>query len=207
VNNINPKFIGVLKKLTLNGYVVLDADIFDLKILEISNLKKQLEELVGQFNEANDQSGSLRYHLDSTDTIELIKPWLNNRVLCNVISYYFEPLELKIKYIRLREPIKGFGLQKWHYDWDFHSHEKRLEMFILFDDMKEKNGCTEIKNTTSGIIEKIIATEGSVLLMDSSTIHRGTRNRSGERRRLLSLHISPRLDSDDRKICNFPLDL
>lgn len=202
---MNKTNIATCKQLEKNGFAILDKNIFDLNKSKLSVLSEQLETLTKKLDVANDQSGALRYYLDSVDTVNLIKPWLKNRILSSSISYFFETSELKIKYIRFREPIRGLGLQKWHCDWHFNSHEKRLELFILFDQMNEKNGCTEIKKIGNGCIEKIMASEGSLILMDSRVLHRGTRNRSGERRRVVSLQISPINDGDDRQVCNFPL--
>jgi hypothetical protein len=202
---MNIKILEANKHLEKKGFAILDCKIFDLNKSKLSTLNEQLETLIKNLDMVHDQPGALRYHLDSINTVNLIKPWLNNEILSSSISYFFETSDLKIKYIRLREPIRGLGLQKWHYDWHFNSHEKRLELFILFDQMNEKNGCTEIKNIESGNIERIIASEGSLILMDSRVYHRGTRNRSGERRRVISLQISPIHDGDDRQICNFPL--
>jgi hypothetical protein len=202
---MNNEILETHKRLEKNGYAILGPKIFGLNKPMLSALNEQLEKLIVELDEANDQPGALRYHLDNINTIKLISPWLNNHLLCSSILHFFETPQLKIKYIRFREPLRGLGLQKWHYDWYFNSHEKRLEIFILFDQMNEVNGCTEIKNIENGNTEKITASEGSLVLMDSRALHRGTRNKSGERRRVISLQISPLGEDDDRKICNFPL--
>lgn len=94
-------------------------------------------------------------------------------------------------------------MQRLHYDWPPTHPEKRLELFIAFDSITLANGCTQISDRLTNKLECMPLTEGSVLMLDSKLLHRGTRNRSGERRRLIDVQIGPLNSADSMFECAF----
>jgi len=69
---MNNEILETHKRLEKNGYAILGPKIFGLNKPMLSALNEQLEKLIVELDEANDQPGALRYHLDNINTIKLI---------------------------------------------------------------------------------------------------------------------------------------
>jgi len=142
----------------------------------------------------DDQPGSIRFNLDNlinTCFAKLFKIQLISIFLHN----YFKTNNIYVRYIRFRNPILNEGEQDFHIDWYEKSKIKRLEFFFMLDEMNLNNGCIEIMK--DNVIKSILTPACSILLVDSTILHRGTKNISGEQRRIVSCQLAAELMSNE----------
>jgi hypothetical protein len=153
-------------------------------LMEINNYKIIL----------NDQPGSIRYNLDG-----IVNTFFINIFYIQPISFFlknfFNTSLIYIRYVRFRNPILNEGEQEFHIDWDEKSRIKRLEFFFLLDEMNFDNGCIEVMNDNN--VTSISTPACSVLLIDSTILHRGTKNTSGKQRRIVSCQLAAELMSNE----------
>ena len=154
-------------------------------LMEINNYKIIL----------NDQPGSIRYNLDG-----LVNTFFINIFDIQPISFFlqnfFNTSLIYIRYVRFRNPILNEGEQEFHIDWDEKSRIKRLEFFFVLDEMNIDNGCIEVMNDNN--VTSISTPACSVLLFDSTILHRGTKNTSGKQRRIVSCQLTAELMSNEQ---------
>ncbi len=108
---------------------------------------------------------------------------------------YFKTNTVYIRYIRFRNPVLNEGEQDFHMDWYAKCKILRLELFFIIDTMDINNGCIELID--DNIVKSILMPECSVLLMDSTILHRGSRNVSGKKRRVVSCQIASELMNNE----------
>lgn len=143
----------------------------------------------------DDQPGAIRYHLDNEEFVWLLLPWMEALPMRNFIANFFATNDFFITYIRCRSPLKHQGQQKFHRDW--FTPKERLEVFIAVDGINQENGPLEVR-TSSKTSRLVVMDPGDICILDSETLHRGTRNISGNKRLLISLHIASQLkDGED----------
>jgi ectoine hydroxylase-related dioxygenase (phytanoyl-CoA dioxygenase family) len=162
----------------------------------IESIKQRLD----TFSCIDDQPGAIRYHLDDEEFVWLLLPWIEALPMRSFISDFFATNNFFITYVRCRSPLKNQGQQKYHRDW--FTPKERLEVFIAVDGVNQENGPLEVStsNKTSRII---VMDPGDICILDSETLHRGTRNISGKTRRLISLHIASQLKDDEDYVSYF----
>ena len=115
--------------------------------------------------------------------------------------------EIKLSSIIFREPIKNMGNQELHIDWlareSVDEKYGEVKAMLYLDDSNISNGATSVVPGSHKILsypskyvnpkveyknEIIIeAKAGSLLILNSNTWHRGTKNVSGKRRRILNI--------------------
>jgi hypothetical protein len=181
----------VVELVNSHGFVIIHADDFFGLAFDEQSWRRRLDELLRTQLPAGDQPGALRYHLSGKSIEDLLNPWLSIPGLSKAAQAILGCDSLQVNYIRYREPLYGQGLQKLHRDWNVEHPQKRLEMFVAFDEITRENGCTEVIDRATGLSVSVLLSPGSAVLIDSSVLHRGTRNRSGMRRRVVSLQIGP----------------
>lgn len=174
------------------NYFLIDSTSFGAAVV----LDKKIGEILNYIShlpEAGDDPESVRYHLDQLEFIPLIEFWIYNPYFKKVLRSYFGDFdELYIKYIRYRAPPHKRGAQKFHRDWYRDSQAKRMEVFIALDHSLKRNGATEIINSNNKRVIPEVS-KGGVLAIDSSAIHRGRDNQTGESRQIISFQIGKRL--------------
>lgn len=200
---VNVKIISLQESLIKKGYVVLDWTFFSNISFANSLKRENLDVLLSRLTPSQDQPGCIRYYLCGIDVKELLNLWLKNHILSSLVFDYFGTKNLQVNFYRYREPVYGRGMQRLHYDWLPSHSEKRLELFIAFDSTTLENGCTQVVNRLTNQLEYLPLKEGSVLILDSKLLHRGTRNRSGERRRIIDVQIGPLNSKDSAFECVF----
>ncbi len=200
-------FAQYFEQLQREGYVILDVGLFFKSKKQMEIQRKRLEMLLLSRALVDDQAGAIRYHLDDLCALQTFIRWLMNPLLIKLMRGFISSEDLQINYVRYREPYYGGGLQRFHYDWHPDSPERRIEVFIAFDDIDRENGCTQIISPITGNIIDLPLTSGSVLCLNSCLSHRGTRNRSGNRRRLVSMQIARQTDNTSPQVSGFPLKL
>lgn len=185
------------------GFVVLDRAVFfdDDPSFRVAN--EGLDAALREYVLVNDQPGADRYHLDNEAFAGFLRPWLGSPSLVRLVKDYLPVPDLVIKYIRYRQPRYGCGLQRFHFDRHPDSTGRSLELLIAFDDAHRLNGCTQIVDRRSGEVYNAEMPSGSVLVMDSAQLHRGSRNRTGEPRRMVGLQISRQPTGDDTFVCAY----
>jgi hypothetical protein len=193
--------VDMLKK---HGFVIIESTVFHKQAYDQSIWRNRLDALLSALEPVDDQIGSLRYHLSGPAIEQLLEPWLCCKAIESLSLAVIGCDQLQVNYIRYREPLYGRGLQKLHRDWDSGHPGGRLEMFIAFDKVTSENGCTELIDYMTGTKASIYLEPGSVLLINSSVLHRGTRNRSGRRRRVVSLQIGPLGGIGSEFVCMLP---
>lgn len=181
----------VVKLVNSHGFVVIDTSDFFGYDFDDQSYRLALDALLDSLTPVDDQAGALRYHLSGQSIGDFLDPWLYCPGLNEAAQIILESRALQLNYIRYREPYFGQGLQKLHRDWNIDHSQKRLEMFVAFDFVKADNGCTQVIDKVTGFLVPVVLNPGSVALIDSTVLHRGTRNRSGDRRRMVSLQIGP----------------
>jgi hypothetical protein len=142
----------------------------------------------------DDQPGAIRFNLDNIIDTSFAKLF-EIQSISIFLQDYFKTNNIYVRYIRFRNPILDEGEQEFHVDWDEKSKIKRLEFFFMLDEMNLKNGCIEI--IKDNVIKSILTPECSVLLIDSTILHRGTKNISGEQRRIISCQLAAELMSHE----------
>jgi len=134
-----------------------------------------------------DQPGAERYNLNELANSNFVKLFEKN-ILNTFLRNYFKSNFIFLRYLRFRNPLLGQGEQEFHIDWYKNHKFKRMEFFFLLDDMTTDNGCLRIKNENK--IINIEASSGTVILINSSIEHGGSKNYSGLNRRVLSCQIA-----------------
>jgi hypothetical protein len=152
----------------------------------------------------------ISYSLDYVIFIDIISRVLKSEVINNKICNYLESPNYFIKFIRYRAPEKNYGLQRYHRDWLFNHPEKRIELFIICDDMSKENGGIEIienshKEHKINYKRKvsISAKESDCIIMDSTCYHRGTKNIIGSKRGVIDVHIGVNPTDEENEILSF----
>jgi hypothetical protein len=153
-------------------------------LLEIDRVKVFLD----------DQPGAIRFNLDNLINTSFAKLF-EKQSISIFLQNYFKTNNIYVRYIRFRNPILNEGEQDFHIDWYENSKIKRLEFFFMLDEMNLKNGCIEIIKDNA--IKSILTPACSVLLIDSTILHRGTKNTSGEQRRIVSCQLAAELMSNE----------
>lgn len=195
-----------IEKLNAHGYLMINYPVIHQEPFDSIAWRQRLDLLLATLTPIDDQPGALRYHLSGKTIERFLAPWLTCPILEDLGHAMFGSDQMQVNYIRYREPLYGRGLQRLHRDWDNKYSQRRLEVFIAFDPVTPANGCTEIIDLTTGNPVLITLDPGCVLLLDSSILHRGTRNRSGERRRVISFQVGPRGGADSTFACIFPIE-
>lgn len=199
-----PEISIIVDNLKTHGHARIEPEVFFPLTSNPPELRAQLDIMLDALKPAEDQPGALRYHLDDLPSIlGLLAPWIYNKSFLEIAKALIGSQTLQLNYIRYREPYYGKGLQQFHYDWYPDRAEKRLEVFVPFDDLSLVNGCTEAIDRVTGEVVSLTATTGSLVILDSSILHRGTRNRSGDRRRVTSFQI--RAATPDAEVSGFLL--
>lgn len=193
-------------ELNSHGYLKIVASVFFHKPFNSVVWRQDLDSLLATLNPVDDQPGALRYHLSGQKVENFLGPWLTSSTLKALGQSVFGSDQMQVNYIRYREPLYGRGLQRLHRDWENKHNQRRLEVFIAFDNVTPANGCMEILDLVTGTPTSITLEPGCALVLDSSVLHRGTRNHNGQRRRVISLQIGPRNGYDSAFTCIFPLD-
>jgi len=152
---------------------------------------KYITELKGYINnnysELHDQPGAIRYNLDNAIHGGYFDLFLLNPHLNDFLLNYFKSTSVFIKFLRYRNPLHLAGEQELHFDWIVKDGEIRMEMFVLLDDMDLYNGGLVIMQNEK--LKPIEAEAGSCILMDSSILHGGSKNKNGKSRALIDIHI------------------
>ena len=150
-------------------------------------LRQLKEHLHKNYSVLHDQPGAIRYNLDNAVDYGYLDLFILNPVVNDFLFEYFKSNSFFIKFIRYRNPLYLAGDQELHYDWIVIDDEKRIEMFILLDDMDLNNGGLVIMQDDT--LVSINAVAGSCILMDSTTLHGGSKNINGKSRALIDIHI------------------
>ena len=158
---------------------------------------------IGGLTEAGDDIESIRYHLDQLEFIPLIDLWLSNSSFRQVVKNFLGSTdELFIKYIRYRSPPHKRGAQKFHRDWHKRPQSKRIEVFIALNNSLKSNGATEVIDINNRrVIPEIL--RGGLLAIDSSAMHRGRNNQSGEPRQIISFQLGAKLYEGEEYVYRF----
>lgn len=148
--------------------------------------------------EAGDQPGAQRRHIESSDFLDATYRFLKLTKTSQILSRYFKSDNLKINYIRARNPLRFDGKQKFHRDdIVYKSSPSLIECFFFMSDVSALSGGIEYaRNATSGHlavspknIRRVHAKNGDLLLIKSQILHRGTTRFSEKSRWILSFQI------------------
>lgn len=185
------------------NYFVLDPKVFG----ETSEVESSIERILAFIRnhpEANDDPESTRHHLDEPYFVPYLNLWLHNRQFRMLVKEFFGVHEtLYIKYLRYRSPHPQRGQQYFHRDWHRNPRTRRLEIFIALDDSNKLNGATEIIDSENR--RAILGVKrGGVVALDSSASHRGTNNKSGASRRLISLQVGIKMFENETYVLTLP---
>jgi len=161
----------------------------------LTEIKKYINE---NFEELNDQPGAVRYNLNPIINSSYLNLFILNHYVKDCLFNYFKSKSLFIKFIRYRNPLHLSGEQELHYDWIVNDVEKRIEMFILLDDMDKNNGSIVVMKNNR--IKPISAKAGSCIIMESTTLHGGSKNKNGKSRAVIDIHIGVNPQSDEQSL-------
>ena len=148
----------------------------------------------------DDQPGSERHHLDNPAFVDLLAPWLHCGPFEGLCRHVFQGEDVFVKYLRSRNPIYCQGEQALHSDWYLDSPRERMEVFIALDKVTLENGALEIKPSDDSEPVAVTWEAGGMVVMDSVIPHRGTTNRCGNSRQVVSAHVGVHLREDEKAL-------
>ncbi|MFN6335789.1 MAG: hypothetical protein ACK4V4_04660 [Sphingobacteriales bacterium] len=148
------------------------------------------------YTELHDQPGAIRYNLDNAVHDGCFNLFILNHDVNDYLFNFFKSKSVFIKFIRYRNPLYLKGEQELHYDWIVKNNEKRIEMFVLLDDMDSNNGGLVIMQNDT--ITPINTEAGSCIIMDSTILHGGTKNNNGKSRALIDIHIGVKTQGNEQ---------
>lgn len=185
-----------------DGYVVL-AGVIDAGRLE--RLRSAFEKACDKNEKAPAVKESGTRHID--DLVSRDGPfdavYTHPRVLAAV--YHILRVPFRLGQMNGREPLPGFGAQGLHADWTARAKGEPFRIVTtiwLLDDFTSDNGATRVVPGTHLLLTPppkslanpasrhpeqkiIVATAGSVLVLNGHLWHSGTRNETKSRRRVL----------------------
>jgi hypothetical protein len=148
----------------------------------------------------NDQPGCERHHLDDPVFVNLMSPWLQSGPFLSLCRLCFPDSDVFVKYLRSRNPLHGQGEQALHSDWYVECPGERMEVFVALDEVTLENGPLEIQAFPDCGAVAVTWEAGAMVVMDSVIPHRGTTNRSGVSRQVVSAHVGVHLRSDEEAL-------
>lgn len=151
----------------------------------------------------DDQPGSVRYYLNDEFYSSLVCPWLSSNPFQNLCKHLFKERDIYIMYLRSRNPNHLEGEQSFHSDWDPDCPGERLEIFIALDDIRCDNGPIEIKTSSHVESFTINCYAGSLIVIDSTLLHRGTMNLSGASRQVVGGQVGTNPRVGEEPLCRF----
>jgi hypothetical protein len=200
---VTDKSLGAAEKMSLDrdGYLlfhnVIDAEWLDA-------LRTCVDSAMGD-GKRHGQHVGLPWHEPLFDRV-----YTHPRILA--AAYHVLKRPFRFTSVVARDPAKGHGQQALHADWPRQKSQPYLMVTTLWllDDFTRENGATRVVPGSHPVPnplsksrlqpnsrhpdEKVIEAEaGSVLLFNSHLLHSGTRNQSGQRRRVLQCGFFTRL--------------
>jgi len=145
----------------------------------------------------DDQPGSERHHLDEPVFVSLLTPWLQSGLFLSLCEHLFPDEDVFVKYLRSRNPLHAQGEQALHSDWYVECPGERMEVFVALDEVTLENGPLEIQAFSDCEAAVVTWEAGAMVVMDSVIPHRGTTNRGGVSRQVVSAHVGVHLRSDE----------
>jgi hypothetical protein len=147
----------------------------------------------------NDQPGCERHHLDDPVFVNLMAPWLQSSPFLSLCRQIFPDEDVFVKYLRSRNPLHEQGEQVLHSDWYPEYPGERMEVFVALDEVTLENGPLEIEAFPNcGAV--VVWEAGAMVVMDSVIPHRGTTNRGGASRQVVSAHVGVHLRPDEEAL-------
>lgn len=165
---------------------------------------KSLRDAIRQRPLVNDQPGCERYHLDESVFLDLLAPWLHGDPFQKLCRQVFHDEYVFVKYLRSRNPVHGQGDQSFHSDWYTDSPGERMEVFVALDDVTLENGPLEILTPDNSQPVTVTWEAGSMVVIDSVLPHRGTTNRDGSPRQVVSAHVGVHQREDEQPLAFIP---
>jgi len=192
--------------LDARGFVVLKGLLGDRELDEVRTV---FEEEVATAPAG--ASGGTRHapELEREPSV-LTRAALHPRVLAAALHVLGRPFT--VLQLGARDPGRGHGLQGLHTDWLPRMPDEPAAVvtsLLLLDDYTDANGATRVvpgshrlagplprsyrmPDATHPDEELVIAPAGAALVFDGHLLHSGTRNHSGEERRVLQLQLVAR---------------
>lgn len=183
------KCSNILAQLQFFGYTLLSSSNFFGSEEAFAQVSLLISHICCDLNDLQDQPGCLRFSLDTSGRLDLLYPWIADSRINSILQAYLCCQSLMVNFVRFREPLLGYGLQKLHRDWHASSSRSRCELFISLDSVDVHNGAIELQSFDGQSQILLQMNPGDLLIMDSTLLHRGTLNTSGKRRRLIDVQL------------------
>ncbi len=182
------------------GWLVIPRDRIFASTIAAEAAMASLRDAIRSRPLVDDQPGCERHHLDESAFVDLLAPWLHCGQFQGLCRDVFQDEDVFVKYLRSRNPVHGQGEQELHSDWYQNCPHERMEVFVALDEVTLDNGPLEIQ--TSAVSEPVAVTcePGAMVVMDSVIPHRGTTNRRGASRQVVSAHVGIRLRADEQAL-------
>jgi len=195
------RYSGILAQLQFLGYTLLQASNFFGSEKDLAQASLLIGQVCCNLDDLQDQPGCLRFSLETSGRLDLLYPWLADARVHFILKTYLCCQSLMVSFVRLREPLLGYGLQKLHRDWHASNSRSRCELFISLDSVDIHDGAIELQSFDGQSQILLQMNPGDLLIMDSTLLHRGTLNTSGKRRRVIDVQLRSAVSNCQHGVC------